>query len=110
MSEPDDEVAFDVRTEERADHVRVVVTGELDLYREAQLRTFVEAVLAQGPPQRLVLDLGRLQFLDSAGLRALLVCRDRSRSADVPFRLAVAPGPVTRLLDLAGVRSWFSYE
>ena len=101
---------FDVRTEERADHVRLVVTGELDFYREPDLRGALEALLAQSPPQRLVLDIGGLQFLDSAGLRVLLVCRDRCRSADVPFRLAVAPGPVTRLLDLAGVRSWFSYE
>jgi anti-sigma B factor antagonist len=106
----DDEVAFGVRAEERADHVRLVVTGELDLYREPELRSAVEALLAQGPPQRLVLDVGGLQFLDSAGLRGLLVCRHRARSADVPFSLAVAPGPVTRLLDLAGVRSWFTYE
>ncbi|MCW2575470.1 MAG: anti-sigma factor antagonist [Modestobacter sp.] len=106
----DGAVPFDVRTEERADHVRLVVTGELDFYREPDLRSALEALLAQSPPQRLVLDIGGLQFLDSAGLRVLLVCRDRCRSADVPFRLAVAPGPVTRLLDLAGVRSWFSYE
>jgi anti-sigma B factor antagonist len=106
----DDEVAFGVHTEERTDHVRLVVTGELDLYREPELRSAVEALLAQGPPQRLVLDVGDLQFLDSAGLRGLLACRDRARSAAVPFSLAVAPGPVTRLLDLAGVRSWFTYE
>jgi anti-anti-sigma factor len=109
MSE-DELAAFGVHTEERADHVRLVVTGELDFYREPELRSAVEALLAQGPPQRLVLDVGGLQFLDSAGLRGLLVCRDRSRSAGVPFCLAVTPGPVTRLLDLAGVRSWFSYE
>jgi anti-anti-sigma factor len=106
----DGEVTFGVRTEERADHVRLLVTGELDFYREPELRAAVEDLLAQHPPQRLVLDVSGLEFLDSAGLRGLLVCRDRSRSADVPFCLAVAPGPVTRLLDLAGVRSWFAYE
>jgi anti-sigma B factor antagonist len=106
----DGEVAFAVRPEERADHVRLVVTGELDLYREPELRGAVEALLAPMPPQRLVIDVGGLQFLDSAGLRGLLVCRDRSHAAGVPFALAVVPGPVTRLLDLAGVRSWFSYE
>jgi anti-sigma B factor antagonist len=110
MSVPDDDVSFGVRTEERTDHVRVVVTGELDLYREAELRALVVSLLAQGTPQRLVLDLGGVQFLDSAGLRGLLVCRDRARAADVGFSLAVTPGPVTRLLDLAGVRSWFGYE
>jgi anti-sigma B factor antagonist len=110
MSEHDEEIPFGVRTESRPDHVRVVVTGELDLYREPELRAFVDTLLAQGSPERLVLDVGGLQFVDSAGLRGLLVCRDRARSADVAFSLAVAPGPVTRLLDLAGVRSWFTYE
>ena len=59
---------------------------------------------------RFVLDVCGLQFLDSSGLRALLACRDRARSAGVPLTLAVAAGPVTRLLDVAGVRDWFHYE
>ena len=105
-----EDLAFGVHPEVRPDHVRLVVTGELDYFRERDLRGALEALLAEGPPQRLVLDVGRVQFLDSAGLRVLLVCRDRCRSADVPFSLAVEPGPVTRLLDLAGVRSWFTYE
>ena len=106
----DQEVPFDVRTEERNDHARVVVSGELDFFREPELRVHVEKLLTQSPPARLVLDVVGLDFLDSAGLRGLLVCRDRCRSADVPFTLAVTPGPVTRLLDLAGVQSWFDYE
>jgi anti-sigma B factor antagonist len=105
-----EDVVFGVHTEVRPDHVRLVVTGELDYFREPDLRGALEALLAESPPQRLVLDVGGLQFMDSAGLRGLLVCRDRCRSADVPFCLAVEPGPVTRLLDLAGIRSWFTYE
>lgn len=110
MSQPDEDVPFTVRTDERADHLRVLVSGELDLYREGELRTAVSALLADRAPDRLVLDVCGLQFLDSSGLRALLHCRDRARSVGVPLTLAVTPGPVTRLLDLAGVRDWFDYE
>jgi anti-sigma B factor antagonist len=110
MTGPVEEDAFDVRTEQRADHLRLLVRGELDGYREADLREAVDDLLADKRPQRLVLDLCGLQFLDSSGLRALLMCRDRSRSAGVPLALAVTPGPVTRLLDIAGVRSWFDYD
>jgi anti-sigma B factor antagonist len=110
VSESAEQIGFAVRDEQRPDHLRVLISGELDLYREAELRSFLDALLADRMPQRLVLDLCGLQFLDSSGLRALLACRDRARSAGVPLRLAVTPGPVTRLLDVAGVRGWFDYE
>lgn len=110
MSESAEQMEFAVRTEQRPDHCRVLVSGELDLYREAQLRSCVDAVLTDGTPERLVLDVCGLQFLDSSGLRAFLTCRDRARSAGVPLVLAVTAGPVTRLLDVAGVRDWFDYE
>lgn len=102
--------AFNVRTEPRADHLRIVVSGELDLFREADLRRALDDVLADAAPERLVLDVRGVQFLDSSGLRALLMCRDRARSLGIPLALAVNPGPVTRLLDVAGVRNWFAYE
>jgi anti-sigma B factor antagonist len=110
MTRPPGDDAFDVRTERRADHLRVLVSGELDLFREADLRRAVDDVLADTTPERLVLDLRGVQFLDSSGLRALLMCRDRARSLGVPLALAVAPGPVTRLLDVAGVHNWFTYD
>ena len=110
MSESAEQIEFAVRADQRPDHLRVLVSGELDLYREAELRSCVDALLTDRTPERLVLDVCGLQFLDSTGLRALLACRDRARSADVPLTLAVTPGPVTRLLDVAGVRDWFHYE
>ena len=110
MSEPIEGVPFDVHADRQPGQVRVVVSGELDLYREAAVRSCVDDVLAEGPPEPIVIDVRELQFLDSAGLRALLTCRDRARAVGVPLTLAVSPGPVTRLLDLAGVRSWFDYE
>ena len=110
MTQPPADDGFDVRIEPRADHLRLLVSGELDLFREADLRRAIDDVLADTTPERLVLDVREVQFLDSSGLRALLMCRDRARSLGIPLALAVAPGPVTRLLDVAGVRNWFAYD
>jgi len=110
MTPPPGDDAFDVRSERRGDHLRLLVSGELDLFREPDLRRALDDVLADTTPERLVLDVSGVQFLDSSGLRALLMCRDRARSLGVPLALAVAPGPVTRLLDVAGVRNWFAYD
>ena len=110
MTRPLGDDAFDVRTERRADHTRLLVSGELDLFRETHLLRALDDVLADTTPEHLVLDVRGVQFLDSSGLRALLMCRDRARSLGVPLTLAVAPGPVTRLLDVAGIRDWFYYD
>lgn len=110
MSESVEDIPFVVRTEPCGDHVRVLISGELDLHREAELHSAWEAVISSAEtPQRLVLDVSGLRFLDSSGMRALLVCRDRAHAIGVPFLLAVTPGPVTRLLRIAGVQDWFDY-
>jgi anti-sigma B factor antagonist len=110
MTETLDEIPFEVTVERHGDAVRVRVTGELDLCREEALRSAVTAVLDARDVGSLVLDVRGVQFLDSSGLRALLVCRDRTKEAGAEFRLAVAPGPVSRLLAVAGVQGWFDYE
>ena len=109
MTGPDEENAFTVRTERQGSVVRLCVSGELDLQREPDLLRALMAALEDRPVDLLVLDVTGLRFLDSSGLRALLACRDRTLEAGATFRLVVAPGPVTRLLDVAGVRGWFDY-
>ena len=59
------------------------------------------------PPR--VLDLRDVGFIDSSGLRGLLLCRDQAAALGIEFSLAVAKGTVSRLLDVAGVQDWFTY-
>ena len=110
MNETVDEIPFEVRAERLETSVRLRVSGELDLTREGELRSALEANLDGGTLDELVLDVRGVQFLDSSGLRSLLVCRDRTQAVGARFRLAASPGPVTRLLAVAGVQSWFDYE
>ncbi len=105
-----DEVPFEVSVQRHGNAVRMRVAGELDLFREGVLHDAMAGVLEGGDLEQLVLDVRELQFLDSSGLRALLLCRDRTHAVDATFRLAVTDGPVTRLLAVAGVQSWFDYE
>lgn len=93
-----------------ADVLRVTVSGELDLQVEPQVVEVVRGALEDGGADRLVLDVTRVEFIDSSGLRALLTSCTLARRAGLDAVLAVAPGPVPRLLQVAGVRDWFSYE
>jgi anti-sigma B factor antagonist len=84
----------------------VRLAGQLDLHNAEQVR---EALLreAAGEPQRLVVDLEEVTFLDSTTLGILVEARSRLRNRDA-FRLA-APGlEVRRALEVSGLDHHFS--
>ena len=76
--------------------------GELDLDTAPRLEDELAAVRAQGDP-RLVLDLRRLTFMDSTGLR--LVIRWHTAAREHGFEFAIVPGPdvVQRVIRLTGM-------
>lgn len=108
-SEAADAEAFTIRWDDDGDVLRATVSGELDLQTEPQLIAEVRRRLAGCDASRVVLDVADVSFLDSSGLRALLRSRDEATRAGKTMRLAVRTGPVTRLLELSGVDTWFSY-
>jgi anti-anti-sigma factor len=73
----------------------VAIEGELDMSNAPEL----QAALRSAPREPLIVDLTRCAFLDSHGLRALLVGA-RDRPGRMP--LVCSPGnPVRRLLEIA---------
>ena len=80
--------ACDVSRERDAASIRTV--GELDLGTVPILAEHV-AQLREAGCRHLTFDLSDLAFLDSSGLRFLLVCHAESRQDG--FTMAVVPGP-----------------
>jgi anti-anti-sigma factor len=61
------------RVTRRGSTVQVALCGELDLATAAALRSCLVPLVKQDPPpERLVLDLSDLTFLDASGISALL--------------------------------------
>ena len=91
-----------LETREEQDTVRIAVAGELDL---SSALTFDDEVrrAEERKPTTLILDLRRLRFMDSTGLR--LIMNAQSRAAKRGWRLAIVLGsePVRRIFRLAGV-------
>ena len=87
----------------------VVPEGELDLAYADALDTEVRELRRSGF-DRVVIDLRRVQFLDSTGLRVLMSLRnDAKRDRQV---LEVIPGPaaVQRLFEVTGTRALFDWR
>jgi anti-sigma B factor antagonist len=90
---------FGITVEPANDHVLVAVTGELDLAVAPKLETCL-ARLDVSPGGRLVVDLSDLDFLDSSGLRVLVMAHQRAEQEG--FRLVLVRGPeaVARVFEL----------
>ena len=76
---------LDVETEDRNGLVHVALKGELDLSTVAKVQDELRRV-EEGEPPVVVLDLSRLTFLDSTGLRCLVTADERAREAGPPRR------------------------
>ena len=82
----------------------IVATGEIDLASAPR----VELALAPYMGQPVILDLRRVEFIDSAGLKVLLSQRSRLEESGGDLKLVVGHGAVGRLLELTGVSGAFS--
>jgi anti-sigma B factor antagonist len=92
---------FEVRSELEADTGRLTVLGELDMATAPQLEDKVRAMLA-GRVRELIIDLGKLRFIDSSGLRLLIILRDRAAAEGWTLGLLRPSGEVLSIFGLTG--------
>ena len=71
---------LDVTTESQEGQTRVILSGELDIASTDELERELEA-LEVDSPGTLILDLRKVEFIDSTGLRAVIAADERARSA-----------------------------
>jgi anti-sigma B factor antagonist len=99
MSFPGD---FDVVEHVSGDTCRLVLTGELDLAGAAALREAVARACAS-EAKEVILDLRRLEFIDSTGLRELLAGEAVCKRHGLRLRLTEGTPRVEHVLELAGL-------
>ena len=87
----------------------MTVQGEIDVTAAAVLSGHLGGVAARNP-QRLVIDLAGVGFLDSAGLGALIWLSRTAKEAGGGIVLAQLTRPVARLLEISGVQTIIPVE
>ena len=81
---------LDVRTEDRNGLVHMALVGELDLSSVAKVQEELRRIEADSPAT-LVVDLSKLSFLDSTGLRCIVTADERAREQG--RRIVIVRGP-----------------
>ena len=81
---------------------RYRLKGELDMASAGRLRDALQPIVDAGG--NITLDVADLTFIDSSGLRALILLSQRMNGAG-PLVLSEVPVGVRRLLDIVGLES-----
>jgi anti-anti-sigma factor len=92
---------FEVRDSMREGRHTLLLSGELDLAVAAELETIVLGLCGDGV-RAVELDLSRLTFMDSTGLRAVLRAQELCAEHGHDFLVTSGGGQVQRLLELTG--------
>src|SRR3954452_1881452 len=79
--------------------------GELDMGTAGDLADRIAAATAQRANGRIVVDLARLEFIDSCGLRTLLAASRTASANGGRLRLLRGPRSVQRLFAVTGTES-----
>ena len=82
--------SLEIITEKHEGQMRVALVGELDIASAPRLEEGLADVEGD-TPGTIVLDLRRVEFIDSTGLRAVIAADERARSSG--RRLVVVRGP-----------------
>jgi anti-anti-sigma factor len=88
---------------------RVSLRGELDLASARRVEERFATIDEQDPP-RVVVDLSGLAFMDSSGLRMLLIADARAREHGYEFVLLPGQEQVQRVFEMTGALDVLNFE
>ena len=102
--------SMDVRYDPGTATARMALVGEVDAVTAGQLQNgFIEAV-RQHQPSRIDVDCEGVTFLDSAGIRTLVLCQADARQVDCHIILVNTSRAVYRVLEITGLLDHFGVK
>ena len=86
----------------------MTICGEIDLYTAPRLHSELAALLADGMPARVIIDMSGVEFCDSTGMNVLLSCLRRARERGGELEIAAPKPAVRKILQVTGLDSVFT--
>jgi anti-anti-sigma factor len=108
MSGTSQNPGFDLHVERRGSTAILRLSGELDITGAEHLDTCIRE-LATNSPDAVVIDLRRVSFMDSTGLRSLVRARACGPEAEWSLKLVRGPDPVHKVLELTRMDDVFEF-
>jgi anti-sigma B factor antagonist len=83
------------------------LSGRLDAYSATEVETKINSLIDAGQP-RLVIDLEKLEYISSSGLRVFLAALKKAKKQEGDIKLACMKPFIKEVFDIAGFSQLFS--
>jgi anti-sigma B factor antagonist len=103
------EVPFEMESAHDAQTGRLALVGELDIATVPRVEEAVDVILQAGV-RELTVDLSRLGFVDSSGLRLFIVLHQRARSEGWSLVLIRPEPQALRVFRVSGIEDELPFE
>jgi anti-anti-sigma factor len=87
---------------------RLILDGRFDFHSHRDFRLAYEALLARPGVEEIVVDFGRVEYLDSSALGMLLLLREQAGNSGRRVVLANLAGTVKQVLEIANFGKLFT--
>lgn len=88
----------------------IYLDGDIDHHSAQSIRARIDTKLFVQRPDKLVLDLSQVHFMDSSGLGLILGRYAKATELGIPCVLVNPNPPIRRILDLAGTERLIKIE
>jgi anti-anti-sigma factor len=105
--EPVEAEGLDIEARQGSAGITIVLLGEFDMSGTERFWAYVTEALAAGP-RAITVDASGLEFVDSAGLMALVRAREAAIEAGVQFRVSDPSPELRRIAELCGLEDLLS--
>ena len=102
------EVPFEVVVSRALGTVVVTIHGELDTYTAPQLRNQLKDLIDEQGNLTVVVDLGKMSFIDSSGLAVLVDALKRMRRHRGSLTLANPSRSTSKVFEISGLNRIFT--
>ncbi|NTV95260.1 MAG: STAS domain-containing protein [Thiobacillus sp.] len=87
---------------------RLSLEGRFDFHSHRDFRTAYDAVLAKPEVREILIDFGRVDYLDSSALGMLLLLREKAEAGGKKVKLTNLTGSVKQVLEIANFGKLFA--
>lgn len=85
------------------DTVIAEIGGEIDHHRAVSVRSQIDEALFTRMPKKLIIDIGRVDFMDSSGLGLIMGRLAKAKEIDATLVLRNPSARVMRMIKMAGL-------
>ena len=79
---------LDIETRLEGDIYILNVRGEIDLYSSTMLRDYIFTTIKQRQPKALIVELGKVTYIDSSGIATMVEGLQLANKYDTQFKIA----------------------